>query len=231
MCGRYVLTDHGVVWKRYGVEDDWFETRIRPGVPRDLQPRFNIAPSQGILTIRQTKQGREPEIARWGFQPAWMQVGRIPPPINAKAETLMEKPMWKGSLRRGRVLVPADGFFEWRKVPGQKAKQPMLIRLKGGGLFSFAGLSTLDADQDPTAAIITTAPNELVASIHDRMPVILPEDAEADWLDPDLPIDVALQLLMAYPADEMESYPVSRDVGDVHNQGAYLAEPLNDGED
>jgi putative SOS response-associated peptidase YedK len=162
------------------------------------------------LTIRAKEIGPVLEPMIWGFEPAWM-VGksRRPPPINARGETLLERPMFKGAVNRGRCLIPADGFYEWKAVPGQKTKQPMYIRLKGGDLFAFAGLWTSGAHEIPTCAIITTAPNELVATIHDRMPVILTEGSERLWLDTKVPALEAMSVLQPYPADLMETWPVS----------------------
>jgi putative SOS response-associated peptidase YedK len=175
-----------------------------------INPRFNMAPSQAVLTIRAKEDGPFLDGMVWGFEPAWM-VGksRRPPPINARGESLLERPLFKGAVNRGRCLILADGFYEWQAIPGQKTKQPMYIRMKGGELFAFAGLWTWGADEIPTCAIITTSPNELVAPIHDRMPVILTELGERLWLDPEAPALEAMSVLAPYPADLMEIWPVS----------------------
>ncbi len=217
MCGRYAIVDGERIYMRWP-HVDWHETRI--------EPRFNIAPRQLILTIRQTDGQPRAELMRWGFQPSWRQPGKLPPPINAKAETLVEKPMWRSALRGYRCLIPATGFYEWRAVPGRKAKQPMHIRLRDGAPFAFAGLWTLDADDIPTAAIVTTGPNELMSSIHTRMPVILEPEDEESWLDPERRDTTELMgLLQPYPAETMEAYPVSPDVGNVRSDGPKLVEP------
>ena len=164
---------------------------------------------------------------RWGFQPAWMAgKSKRPPPINARGETLLERPMFKGAVGKGRCLIPADGFYEWKVVPGQKTKQPMYIHLKSSELYAFAGLWTWGGDEvGPTCAIITTSPNEVVEPIHDRMPVILTRDAERLWLDAEAPPLEAMSVLLPYPADLMEAYGVSTAVNSPRGQGAELIEP------
>ena len=164
---------------------------------------------------------------RWGFRPGWFKPNaKQPPPINARAETLVERPMFRGAVKSGRCLVPAGGFYEWRVVPGQSRKQPMFIRLRGGEQFYFAGLYTA-SDDETSCAIVTCAPNELMATIHTRMPVILPAGAWEEWLDPDVrdPAEV-LPLLVPYAADAMEAYPVSPLVSSVRNDGPELIAPL-----
>ena len=153
-----------------------------------------------------------------------------PPPINARGETLLERPMFKGAVAKGRCLIPADGFYEWKVIPGQKAKQPMHIRLKGGELFAFAGLWTWGGDEmGPTCAIITTAPNELVSTIHDRMPVILTEHGERLWMDRDAPAEEAMSVLTAYPADLMEAFAVSTAVNRAGYDDPSMVEPISEG--
>jgi putative SOS response-associated peptidase YedK len=134
--------------------------------------------------------------------------------------------MFRGSAAKGRCLIPADGFFEWKVVPDQRAKQPMYIRLKEGGLFAFAGLWAWGGDEiGPTCAIVTTAPNELVATIHDRMPVILTRHGEELWLDNSAPALEAMSVLTPYPADLMEAYPVSTAVNRPGYDAPDLVEP------
>jgi putative SOS response-associated peptidase YedK len=200
MCGRYTLTNPEAIAERFGLEA-FSETNI--------QPRFNVSPSQSIPVIRSREDGPALETMTWGFQPAWMKgKGNRPPPINARGETLLERPMFKSAVGKGRCLIPADGFYEWQAIPSQRAKQPMYIRLKDGALFAFAGIWTWNGDE-PTCAIVTTAPNELVATIHDRMPVLLTEHGEQLWLDRDAPPEEALSVLAPYPADLMEAFAVS----------------------
>jgi putative SOS response-associated peptidase YedK len=165
---------------------------------------------------------------RWGFQPHWMKsAGKRPQPINARAETLPERSMFKGAATKGRCLIPADGFYEWKSVPGQKTKQPMHIRLKDGGLYAFAGIWTWGGDEvGPTCAIITCVPNELVATIHDRMPVILTEHGERLWMDADAPTDEAVTALAPYPADLMEAYAVSTAINPPRRDATDLIVPV-----
>jgi putative SOS response-associated peptidase YedK len=216
MCGRYTLTSPDDIAARFGL-GALAETRI--------EPRFNVSPTQAVPVIRNHDGETALEMMRWGFQPAWMK-GNRPPPINARGETLLERPMFKGAANKGRCLIPADGFYEWKVIPGQKAKQPMHIRLKGGELFAFAGLWTWGGDEiGPTCAIITTAPNDLVATIHDRMPVILTEHGERLWLDADAPADEAISVLAPYPADLMEAFAVSTAVNRAGRDAPEMVEP------
>ena len=136
MCGRYTLTSPDDIAARFGL-GALSETGT------DIQPRFNVSPSQEVPVIRSRDGQTGLELMRWGFQPAWMKgKGNRPPPINARGESLLERPMFKSAVGKGRCLIPADGFYEWKVVPGQKAKQPMHLRLKGGELFAFAALWT-----------------------------------------------------------------------------------------
>ena len=164
----------GVLPDRFGFVD-FHDTRLPP-------PRFNIAPSQDVLTIAAGPNGPEVRQMRWGFQPAWMRDPKVPPPINARAETILEKKMFRDALRPGRCLIPSDGFYEWATVPGQRRKRPVHIRRRDGKPFAFAGLWTTAADRRQTCTILTTAANELLAPVHHRMPVILAQCDEHIWL-------------------------------------------------
>lgn len=237
MCGRFSLQRANIaeLRERFGFEE-FHERTLPPAIPRPgpapearplLQPRFNIAPAQPILTVHARPTGRQLEPALWGFRPAWLTRHRGPPPINAQAETLAERPLWKGALRSGRCLVPADGFYEWAAAPGRKTKQPYHLRLRESGLFAIAGLLAWDADGNPTCALVTTTANDLVAPIHARMPAILRPEDEAAWLDRDERNPAALLGLLApYPPEAMEAVPVSPLVGDVRNDGPELLAPL-----
>ena len=224
MCGRYTQTAaFDELALRFGitVEDDDHE---------DLTPRYNTAPSLRVPVVVAGDGARRLVMARWGFHPAWMKASTLAP-INAKAETVATSRMFQGALKRGRCLVPADGFYEWKIVAGQKRKQPYYVRLKGGGLFAFAGLSTpphAEAGAPATCAIITTAPNELVAEIHNRMPVILEPGDEERWLDARVTEAAeVLPCLRSLPAERMEAYPVSTLVSSPRNEGPQLVEPLS----
>jgi putative SOS response-associated peptidase YedK len=219
MCGRYTLVKPETAADRFGFVD-FHETRI--------VPRFNIAPSQLVLTVMEQEARRVGQAMRWGFQPKWMSDPKIPPPINAKTETLMEKALWRGALARARCLIVADGFYEWRVVPGQKTRQPMYIRMKDGGMFAFAGLYAHDAHGALTCAIVTTEPNDLMAPIHARMPAILNPEHEELWLDPGITDPLAARAcLHPYAAASMEAYPVSSLVNAPRHEGPALIERLS----
>jgi putative SOS response-associated peptidase YedK len=167
----------------------------------------------------------------WGFRPAWRKdAGKQPPPINARAETLLERPMFRSSVARHRCLIPADGFYEWQALPGSSRKQPYYMQLLDAELFALAGIYTETQSGDErtrNCAIITTSPNVLMAPIHNRMPVILSREAEAAWLDPELTLaEAVLGYLKPYPADQMRAYPVSSLVSSVRNDGPELIRPL-----
>jgi putative SOS response-associated peptidase YedK len=223
MCGRYTQTAaFDELALRFGitVEDTALE---------DLGPRYNVAPSQPVPIVVGHNGGRRLVMAKWGFHPAWMKDSTLAP-INAKAETIGTSRMFQGALKHARCLVPADGFYEWKAVSGQKRKQPYYFRLKTGGLFAFAGLHTPPCGEPAaraTCTIITTTPNELAATIHDRMPVILEPDDEGRWTDARV-IDPAAVLLCLrpLPAERMEAYPVSTLVSSPRNEGPRLVEPV-----
>jgi putative SOS response-associated peptidase YedK len=213
MCGRFSLaTDQKTL----------AETFTEFEIPVELAPRYNIAPSQSVAVVANNGQNKV-EFFQWGLIPSWAkdpQIGHRM--INARAETLAEKPSFKTAYRRRRCLVLADGFYEWRKEPNSKAKTPMYIRLVSGEPFAFAGLweSWHGADDSTilSCTIITTTPNEFMAEIHNRMPVILPPDAYATWLDPAERNPDQLQgLLKPYPAEQMTAYLVSRVVNSPQN--------------
>src|SRR3981081_2349752 len=203
MCGRFNLTRTKDIVERFGFVD-WHERRI--------EPRFNIAPSQEILTIVQLPLGEAfVQTATWGLKPFWQKAVKRPPPINARAETLTASPMFRDALAATRCLIPATGFYEWQGVGGPNSRQPMHIQRKDGGVFAFAGLWLPGNKGGPaTATIITTRPNELMQTIHTRMPAILAPDPSSAWLDPSLTApEQVLSLLVPYPAEQMEAYPVS----------------------
>jgi putative SOS response-associated peptidase YedK len=224
LCGRFNLTRPKDVVERFGFMD-WSDKRP--------EPRFNIAPSQEILTIVQEPLGKPfAQTATWGLQPFWLNSGaspsKKPPPINARAESLASSPMFREALAKGRCLIPATGFFEWRAL-APKQRQPMHIGRKDGGVFAFAGLWLPPAKRGglPSAAIITTRPNDLMATIHTRMPAILLPEQEQAWLDPST--TDALNLLGPYPAELMHAYPVSALVNSWENETPAVLEPATQG--
>ena len=220
MCGRFVRKRNASsIAADFGVDE----------VVDDLQPSFNIAPTQDVAVI--VNNGAKRLVAmRWGLVPAWATdptVGsRL---INARAETLAEKAAFKEALKRRRCLIVADGFYEWQKIGKDKA--PLLIRLKTDQTFAFAGLYEMWTppwgETLTTCTIITTEPNDLTRPIHDRMPAILPRKLESLWLDETArDSQWLLDMLAPYPAEQMEAYPVSNLVNSVKNDSPELIEPV-----
>ncbi len=207
MCGRFNLSSPKDIVERFGFMD-WSEKRI--------EPRFNIAPSQEIVTIVQLPLvGPSLQAAVWGLRPFWLQPGK-PPPINARAESLSSSAMFREAQR---CLIPATGFYEWHNG------QPMHIRLRSGQAFAFAGVWLPPAHHGgpPTAAIVTTKPNELMVTLHTRMPAILRPEDERRWLD--LSSDAREIARHPVGAAEMEAYAVGRQVNSWENDGPELIAP------
>ena len=213
MCGRFTLT---LPPKQLELAFPWLTT------PKELAPRYNIAPTQPVAIVPNNGQNRI-EFFRWGLIPSWATDPRIGNRmINARSETLAQKPSFRAAYRRRRCLVLADGFYEWRKEPGRRTKTPFYLQSKSGKPFAFAGLwetwRGLDGLAIPSCTIITTRPNALVEPIHNRMPVILPPAAYEQWLDPAEGSPAQLQpLLRPYPAEEMTAYAVSTLVNSPRN--------------
>jgi len=222
MCGRFTLTDP---------DQRLVEQFDLPGIP-DLKPRYNIAPTQPVAVVRvpTAGAGREMVLLHWGLIPFWAQDPAIGARmINARAETAAEKPAFRHAFRRRRCLVIADGFYEWQKLDG--TKQPHFIRLRDPKPFAFAGLwerwEGPDASVIESVTLLTTEPNALLGEIHNRMPVILHPKDYGLWLDPGIQQPEKVQpLLTAYPAEEMEAFPVSRRVNSPDNDDARCIEPL-----
>ncbi len=209
MCGRFTLTTD------IKAIADRFSAPAPPAEWPAVQPRYNIAPTQSVIVVNDDGQ-RHLKQMRWGLIPSWAKDPAIGSQmINARAESVAEKPSFRDALKKRRCLIPADGFFEWQKLG--KVKQPVHIVLKSREPFGFAGLwehwTSPEGEEILTCTIITTAANELLKAVHDRMPVILTRDAETAWLDPQIhEPEKLLPLLKQYPADAMEYYPVSRQV-------------------
>lgn len=225
MCGRFLFTSPPEAVGRA------FEVAIRDNFP----PRWNIAPTQPIGVIRLSeRRGREFALVRWGFIPSWAKkdyfekVG-AKPLINARGETVAEKPTFRSAFKRRRCLVPADGFYEWRTENG--ARQPYLIRPKQDGVFAFAGLWETAVDPDggeiDTAAIITTEAGGDIAALHNREPVVIAHENFTRWLDPDeTSAQDALTLLKAPPAGFWAYHSVSKAVNNARNEGEGLAREI-----
>lgn len=218
MCGRFYLdTIQEALLEHFQLDD-----------APNLIPRFNIAPSQDIAVVRAGGHGRELAMLHWGLVPSWSKEEKTHySMINARAETAATKPAFRSAYRQRRCLIPASGFYEWQ--PGKHGKQPYCIRPTGDGLFAFAGLWEHWEGEGKTVVsctILVTDANELLAPIHDRMPVILdPADYNA-WLDPHQHDPAALsELLKRYPAAMMRAYPVSRRVNNPINDDPACIEP------
>jgi putative SOS response-associated peptidase YedK len=200
-----------------------------PGAPPGWKPRYNAAPTQRMPVVRIVDDKRELALLRWGLIPSWAKDPKIGNSlINARGETVAEKPAFRSAFKARRCLVLVDGFYEWRKLPGG-GKQPYRITMADGSPFAFAGLwERWDKGDEPleTFTIITTTANELVVPIHDRMPVILdPADYDA-WLEsPDTAIPMAL--IQPYPARRMSAYPVSTRVNSPRNDDAAVIERVS----
>ncbi len=189
--------------------------------PEEVLPRYNIAPSQPVAVVTNNPE-RTVNFFRWGLVPSWAKDpvagNRM---INARSETVSEKPSFRAAFRRRRCLILADGFYEWKKVAGSRKKTPMYVRLATGKPFAFAGLWELwRPDTTPllSCTILTTTPNALIAPIHNRMPVILPEEKYDIWLTAnELDKRVLLDCLKPYPAEGMVAYAVSTLVNNPRN--------------
>ncbi len=223
MCGRFTL--------HHTAEEIAERFEAEMGIP--LEPRFNVAPTQAVTVVTQNGT-RHLDQFQWGLVPSWARDpkigGRM---INARAETLAEKPAYRTALARRRCLIPADGFYEWKEAdnPAEGGKTPMHFRRKDGALFAFAGLwdewHAPDGSPLRSCTIITGTPNPLVAPVHDRMPMILRSENEDAWLDGGLrDSDALLSLLAPYPADVMEVYAVSRLVNAPRVDSSECMEPL-----
>lgn len=228
MCGRYVSSSTPDDIARYFDADEQPE--------RALEPSWNVAPTDDVyVVLEEDDEVRRVAEHHWGLVPFWAKSPAIGSKmINARADGLATKSAFKDSFARKRCIVPADGFYEWRAVPGQKVKQPYLITRADGAPLAFAGLwaSWRSPDGDGSqrlrsATIITTTPNALMATIHDRMPVILPADAWEEWLDPaNHDVDELGSLLVPAPDDDLVMRPVSTEVNSVRNQGPHLIDPV-----
>lgn len=221
MCGRYTLSSRKLALAEQALHS------LFPELP----PRYNIAPSQDVPIIRESPEGYELVMVRWGLIPHWAKESKTGySMINARAETVAEKPAFRDAFRRRRCLIPADGFYEWKKEG--TAKQPFHIRLKGGGDFGFAGLWERWRGEDQeieSCSIIVTDANDLMRPIHDRMPVILDPASYEIWLNAENRNTGALAgLLRPYPAGEMEAVPVSRRVNSPKNDDPECIAPLRE---
>ena len=223
MCGRFSQF-HG--WE----EVHTFLNLLGP--PRNLPQRFNIAPTQDAAVVRWSAQGRRLDFLRWGLIPSWAKDNSMAARmINARAETVAEKPSFRNALQKRRCLVPSDGFYEWCGKKG--AKQPYRIFTPGGGLFAFAGLWERweKGGEGPIESftIITTEANDTLDVVHARMPVILDPADFGTWLSTELTINDALSLLRPAPNGTVEFHAVSKIVNNAHNDDPDCIMPLPEG--
>jgi len=221
VCGRYSIT----------VPTTQLAERFDAAPPSELPgPRYNAAPTQTLPVLLNTGE-RQIQLLRWGLIPRWAKDATTGyKMINARSESLTEKPAYRDSFKRRRCLVLADSFYEWQKTGDGKI--PMRIMLKSGEPFAFAGLwETWKDPQDPegellrTFTIITGKPNDVVAPIHDRMPMILLPEDEKVWLDNEADTETWSKLLKPYPADLMRAYPISRRINATTNDDPSLIVP------
>jgi len=225
VCGRYTLTSPGrIVAEAFGVDE-----------PLELAPRYNVCPGQDVPVVR-TRHGatdRTLDLLRWGLVP-WFakEPGPAARMINARAETAATSPAFREALRRRRCLVPADGFYEWQATAVKRApKQPFFIRRRDGGPIALAGLwerwQGSDGSRIESCTVLTTAPNELLRGIHDRMPVILEPGAWSLWLDREVQdVDSVQALLVPAPPDELVVTPVTTWVNDPKHDDPQCIEPV-----
>ena len=221
MCGRYVITSAPEAIRAL------FRYPEQPNFP----PRFNVAPSQPIPIVRLADDKRQFALVRWGLLPSWVKDPKtFALLINARGESVIDKPAFRAAMKRRRCLIPADGFYEWQA--GGSRKQPYFIRLKSGQPMAFAGLwecwTGPNGEELETAAIVTTNANRALGHIHDRMPVILAPDAFDLWLNcGEVDARTAEALIQPAPDDLLEAWPVSTAVNRTANDNAALILPLD----
>lgn len=221
MCGRYSLAtpDHQSIRARFPI-----------GESVEIRRRFNVAPTDEVLTVTTDKQGApRGELLRWGLVPSWSDSPSIGAKmINARVETAADKPAFRRAFERYRCLIIADGFYEWRRTPGAP-KQPFRITRDDYEPFAFAGLwSIWHGDRERTlrtCTILTTAANDAIATLHDRMPVILTPGHEDEWLDLETPPGRLQEILAGLPARHTELTAVGAAVNDVRNDGPECLAP------
>jgi putative SOS response-associated peptidase YedK len=240
MCGRFVSSTPPDQLAQY------FDVDEVPEQLLDRGPNYNTAPTTEVVVVRNDGEVRRLDAFRWGLVPFWAKdpaVGNKM--INARAETVGEKSAYRKAFERRRCIIPADGFYEWKKEPGSKRKQPFFIHRPDGEPFAFAGLwevwkgpkqkkdQTAGGDQvelppaEPlrSCTIITTAANEAMSQLHDRMPVILPRAAWEDWLSPEVhDTELLGKLLVPAPSELIAFHPVSTEVNNVRNKGEHLTQ-------
>jgi putative SOS response-associated peptidase YedK len=221
MCGRYTVTSSPRALRDlFGYLE-----------PANFPARYNIAPSQPIAVVRLHEGNRQFALVRWGLIPAWVKDPRtVSLMFNARGESVSDKPAFRNAMKRRRCLVPADGFYEWQKQGG--GKQPFFIRARSGAPLAFAGLWETwigpNGEEVDTAAIVTTAANETLKPLHDRMPVIVPPEAFDLWLAGEAAAERAASLIEPAPDDLLEAWPVSPAVNSAANDDPGLIAPASE---
>lgn len=209
MCGRYRLTRADRLAEKFEA--------IYSGNDEELRPRYNIAPTQPVLVVRANGSGRTISSMRWGLIPSWANDPSASQ-INARSETLLDKPSFRESFELRRCLIPADGFYEWKRFG--KTRQPFHFGMKDESVFAFAGIwdrwSPLTGPVIESCAILTTTPNKLLKDVHDRMPAILGSEHWYNWLNPSAKPDIS-RMLSPYDAMQMKRWPVSSAVNNAEN--------------
>jgi putative SOS response-associated peptidase YedK len=226
MCGRFVSASSPDEIARY------FDAEAPEAL---LEPSYNVAPTNDVYAVLSDGGVRRLDAFHWGLVPIWAKDPRQGAKmINARAETLASKNAYKPAFKKRRCLIPADGFYEWKKIPGQKTKQPHFIHRPDGEPLAFAGLWEVwrgaDRQGDPlrSCTIVTTSANETMEPLHDRMPVILPASAWDQWLDPaNDDLETLGKLLVPAPPEIIVTHPVSTEVNSVRNKGAELIDPVD----
>lgn len=221
MCGRFTIT---------ALAED-LVNRYKAVLSEDFnyRPNYNVAPLQYIPTIIGSSTGNRLGMLRWGLVPSWAKDDKIGSKmINARSETLTEKPAFRQLINSKRCIIPSNGIYEWKTVNSKK--QPMRIVMKDESVFSMAGLYETWTDPNgqklSTCTIITTEPNSLMAEIHNRMPVILSKEDESIWLGREIDQKVVLELLKPFSADRMRAYKVGIEVGNVRNNNEHLLDEI-----
>lgn len=217
MCGRFGLTRPDKLdLRRFGVT----------GFP-ELPPRFNVAPGTDVLVVREKQGERGAALLRWGLVPWWADDPSIGARMaNARSDTAFAKPAFRDPMRQRRCLIPADVFYEWQVVPGQRRKQPFAVALKSGEPFALGGIWDSWRPRDgqstegvATCAILTTEPNALLTPIHDRMPVIVPSGRYSAWLDARTPAPAIQEILQPYPSEDMKAWRISTRINKTEEDG------------
>lgn len=221
MCGRFSLayTHTSLI--------NWYHAHLMP----DIAPRYNIAPATPILTVRDGENGRAGTMMRWGLIPKWANDNKkLPLLFNARAETILSKPLFKASIRHRRCIIPASGFFEWKQLADGKTKQLFYISAKNDNPLSLGGIWETNKSTDgaitESCSIITTDSTPFLQDIHNRMPLILPAEAWDTWLSPSTLPDDALLPYLKPSTEPLQYWAVSSAVGSIANQGEELIQAV-----